>query len=168
MKFISRVFSFTLVSLVLSIDLTPNHEIQKPAEQSAHPVGSIQNNDKITVKHVFEGGSQEEKVTEPAKMENIRDIMPSSPGITGQPDTNSKNTTSESFGHEAEQIFDSSAGFWEILGAFLIIFGMYYLAAKLGLIANSMFSRKYEQMENPEMYNMDDDNEHEVLRRQYL
>ena len=45
---------------------------------------------------------------------------------------------------------------------------MYYLAAKLGLIANSMFSRKYEQMESPEMYNMDDDNEHEVLRRQYL
>ena len=167
MKFISRVFSFTLVSLVLSIDLTPNHEIQKPAEQSAHPVGSIQNNDKITVKHVFEGDSQE-KVTEPAKMENIRNIMPSSPGIAGQHDTQNKNTTSESFGHEAEQIFESSAGFWEISAAFLIIFGMYYLAAKLGLIANSMFSRKYEQMENPEMYNMDDDNEHEVLRRQYL
>ena len=163
MKFIIITVVF-LSNLIIAEDLKPNQEVKKDHHQDNFNAGSIHNSNKNTNQQVFGGHSKDPQTLAPVITHKVQQ----KPAV--QTTSKTIQITNNSLNHIPEQMKEvvTSAGFWEILGAVTILFGMYFLAAKLGWIDNSRFTRKYQTMENehPEIYECDDENE--VLRRQYL
>merc|ERR1711879_966446 len=115
----------------------------KHTQQNSHNTGST-NNDKPQ-SNIHEGGSVTESSSNPKK-EVAEGIVP-----------------------KIKKEIRHHGTFFEILAAILLVAGIYFFAARFGLIENSRFNKNYKTMHNEvvEMSDADGAEDH-ILHREYM